>query len=166
MSVGSIGSSGSFDPTQMASQFFKKADANNDGGIDKSELKTMLSNGPNGKTMTDAQVDKIFSEADTNGDGKIDKTENAAQMKKLGSGKPPAGASSSGGAQQSTASAGSSSSSASTKTYDKKDANKDGTVSSQEELMYDLKHPTAEYTQQGGLKADTSGTQSLLNLSA
>jgi len=165
MSISSIGSSGSFDPTQMADRFFKKADANNDGGIDKSELKTMLSKGPNGKTMTDAQVGKLFSDADTNGDGKIDETENAALMKKMGSGKPPAGAPSSGGAQQSTASAGSSSS-ADTKTYDKKDANKDGRVSSQEELMYDLKHPAAEYTQKGSLKADTSGTQSLLNLSA
>jgi len=33
--------------------------------------------------------------------------------------------------------------SSSTKTYDKKDANKDGVVSAAEELAYDLKHPLA-----------------------
>jgi hypothetical protein len=71
-------------------------------------------------------------------------------------GKAPAG-----GAQQSAASA----STGSTKTYDKKDTNKDGTVSAQEELMYDLQHP-GEYTQQASLKATASETSSTLNLSA
>ena len=87
MSISSIGSSSSFDPTSMAKEFFKKADANGDGGIDKSELKTMLSNGSSGKKVTDAEVDKLFTAADTNGDGKIDETENAAQTKKMGGGK-------------------------------------------------------------------------------
>ena len=48
MSISGIGSQSGFDPTQMASQFFKKADANGDGGIDKAEFKTMLSQGPGG----------------------------------------------------------------------------------------------------------------------
>lgn len=34
-------------------------------------------------------------------------------------------------------------SSTTTKTYDKKDTNKDGVVSAAEELAYDLQHPTA-----------------------
>ena len=162
MSIGSIGSSGSFDPTQMASRFFKKADANSDGGIDKSELKTMLANGPGAKSTSDADVDKIFAKVDTNSDGTIDESENAAQMKKMGA--PKGGAAPSSAAPQPAASGGSSSTS-STDTYDKKDTNKDGTVSSQEELMYDIKHP-GEYTQEGNIKANTSAAQSSLNLSA
>jgi hypothetical protein len=174
MSISGIGSSTGFDPTQMAKDFFKKADTNNDGVIDKSELKTMLSNGPNGKSMTDAQVDKIFAEIDTNGDGKIDQTENANQMKKMGAGKggtPPSGGS--GGTPK--ASGGGSASSSDNKVYDKRDANKDGTVSSAEQLKYDLKHPeeaqkakaseqqSSGYTQSGGL---ASGSQGLFSVSA
>jgi len=145
MSISGIGSSAGFDPTQMAQKFFKKADANGDGGIDKSELKTMLSNGPGGSKGAQ-DIDKIFAEVDTNNDGKIDETENANQMKKIASqggpptggaqGAPPAG----GGASKAGASSGASSSS-SAKVYDAKDANKDGTVSFQEEIEYDLKHP-------------------------
>jgi hypothetical protein len=183
MSIGSIGSSGSFDPAQMAANFFKKADANGDGSIDKSELKTMLSNGPNGKSMTDAEVDKVFKEVDTNGDGKISASENEAQMKKMGAqGAPSSGGTGgmpAGGAQASSGT----SSSSSNKVYDKKDANKDGTVSAQEELEYDLKHPSevtekdiaslvdklkngTQYDQQGNENTSSNGTQSLFNLSA
>ena len=57
-------------------------------------------------------------------------------------GQHPSGAAPSGG-QKSSGST-SSSSSSSTKTYDKKDANKDGTVSTMEEIEYDLKHPDKE----------------------
>jgi hypothetical protein len=107
MSISGIGSSTNLDPTQMAKEFFKKAD--------------------------------------TNSDGKISETENENQMKKMGTkgGKPPSEAGSSlpsGSAQKSTASSGSSSSS-SNKVYDKKDTNKDGTVSYEEEFEYDSKHP-------------------------
>jgi len=89
---------------------------------------------------------KFFKKADANGDGKIDETENANQMKKMAAqggpqsggaqGAPPAG----GGASKAGASGGASSSS-SAKVYDAKDANKDGTVSYQEEIEYDFKHP-------------------------
>jgi Ca2+-binding EF-hand superfamily protein len=144
MSISGIGNSSSYDPTQMARAFFRKADQNGDGSIDKSELKTALSQGSkNGKGAQD--IDKIFAEADTDGNGKIDETENANQMKKMGAkgGTPPGGtggAPSTGDAQKSTVSSGSSSSS-SNKVYDKKDTNKDGTVSYQEEFDYNLKHP-------------------------
>jgi Ca2+-binding EF-hand superfamily protein len=179
MSIGSIGSSSSFDVTQMAQNFFKKADANSDGSIDKSELKTMLSNGPNGKSMSDAEVDKIFKEVDTDANGKISSSENEAQMNKMGAqGAPPSGGAT-GGAQASNGA----STSSSNKTYDKKDANKDGTVSAQEELNYDLKHPGevtekdivslvdklkngTQYDQQGNANENLNGTQSLFSLSA
>ena len=53
-------------------------------------------------------------------------------------GGPPSGGSPAGGAGKSS---GAGSSSSSNKTYDKKDTNKDGTVSAMEELAYDLKNP-------------------------
>jgi Ca2+-binding EF-hand superfamily protein len=135
MSVASISGSGGFDVSQMAAQLFKNADANSDGGIDKSEFKAMLARGPAAKNGGQ-NVDKIFAESDTNGDGKIDQTENLNAIKKMGGkgGSPPPG-----GANGSTASAASSASSAG-KTYDKMDLNKDGTVSMQEKLLYALQH--------------------------
>jgi hypothetical protein len=51
-----------------------------------------------------------------------------------------------------------SSSSSSNQTYDKKDANKDGTVSAPEELAYDIAHPTDEGTDtnsSGSVKQNT-----------
>lgn len=47
-----------------------------------------------------------------------------------------------------------SASSSSNQTYDKKDANKDGTVSAQEELAYDIAHATSESSE-----TDTSSTK-------
>ncbi len=55
-----------------------------------------------------------------------------------GGGQRPGGASPAGGQKPSGASGSSASSS---KTYDKKDANKDGTVSTMEEILYSLKNP-------------------------
>jgi len=143
MSISGIGSQGGFNQAQMAAQFFKKADVNGDGGIDKAEFKTMLSQGPDGKTGT-MDTDKIFNEIDADGNGKISQAENENAMKKMGgqggeppSGPPPGGMGGS-GAQKSDAAGGSSSSS---KTYDVKDTNKDGTVSLQEEMAYAIKHP-------------------------
>ena len=142
MSISGIGSQRGFDPTQMAAQFFKKTDVNGDGGIDKAEFKTMLSQGPGGKTGT-MDTDKIFSEIDADGNGKISQAENENAMKKMGgqggappSGPPPGGMGG-GGAQKSGAAGGSSSSS---ETYDVKDTNKDGKVSIQEEIAYAIKH--------------------------
>ena len=48
------------------------------------------------------------------------------------------------GAGKAQAASGASSSSSSSTVYDKKDANKDGTVSAIEELTYDLAHPSAQ----------------------
>jgi hypothetical protein len=170
MSISSIGSAMSYDPTQRAADFFKKADSNGDGSIDKSEFKAILSKGPNGKGLTDADIDKIFSQVDSNGDGKIDQTENANQMKKMGGGKggpPPAGGMPpSGGAPKSVTASGSSSSS-SGKVYDKRDANKDGTVSYQEQFDYDLKHPEeAKKSSAAGGSSATSSAQGSFDIFA
>jgi hypothetical protein len=193
MSVSGIGSSSNIDIAQMAASFFNKADVNGDGGIDKSELTTMMANGPDGGKGT-FDVDNVFAVGDANGDGTIDQTENENQLKKIGEemqtrsaqggGKPPAsGAPPSGGA-----SGGSSSSS---KVYDSRDTNKDGTVSAQEAFTYSLIHPETsqgsrnsdsvklaiddllnqvktgtKYGSEGFLNASTTGTQSLFSLLA
>jgi Ca2+-binding EF-hand superfamily protein len=147
MSISGIGSQGGFNQVQMAAQLFKKADVNGDGGIDKAEFKTMLSQGPGGKTGT-MDTDKIFSEVDTDGNDRISQAENENAMKKMGgqggappSGPPPGGmppgGMGGGGAQKSSAAGGSSSSS---ETYDVKDTNKDGKVSLQEEMAYIIEH--------------------------
>lgn len=153
--MNSIGGSSGFDPARMAAELFKKADTNSDGGIDKSELKAMMSS----KGPAD-NVDKVFASADTNGDGKIDSTENASFLQKVGtemqarsekSGSrppqggaggmppPPSGGGQGGGGAQDNATV--SNSSDSTKTYDPRDTNKDGKVSYQEEVAYAQKHP-------------------------
>jgi Ca2+-binding EF-hand superfamily protein len=184
MSISGIGSSTSFDPTQMAQKFFKKADTNSDGSIDKSELKTMLSNGPGGNKNTQ-DIDKIFAEVDSNSDGKIDETENTNQMEKMAAkggaqfggagGAPPTG----GDSVSKTGASGGSSSSNQTKVYDPADTNKDGTVSFQEQMQYDLKHSeeaknnssanhpnSTTYNKHGNLDNGTFGTQSNFSLNA
>lgn len=186
MSISGIGSQRGFDPTQMAGQFFKKADANGDGGIDKAEFKTMLSQGPGGQTGT-MDTDKIFSEIDADGNGTISQAENENAMEKMGgqggappSGPPPGGMG--GGGTQKSGTTGDSSSSSGT--YDVKDANKDGKVSLEEELAYALKHPSSgsdnddksstikalleemqkgqQYDSQGSISVKPNETQSLL----
>ena len=150
------GSSG-FNPAAMAKEFFKKADANGDGSIDKSELTTVLANGPNKGSQKADDVNKIFASVDTDGNGKIDETENANQLRKIGEemkqrsaqgsgaqGAPPPGGGGGGGGG---AAASSGSSSSDTKVYDPRDTNKDGTVSSQEEAVYSAKHPDATASQ-------------------
>jgi hypothetical protein len=177
----------------MAASLFKKADVNNDGGIDKNEFATMAANGPGG-AKSSAEVDKMFAAADANNDGKIDQTELENQLKKIGEemqaraaqsgGKPPAG-----GAPPSGGASGGSSSSS--KVYDPRDTNKDGTVSSEEAFTYALTHPEAskgsgqsdsvksaiddllnqvkagtKYGSQGTLNATTSGTESVFSIMA
>lgn len=186
MSISGIGSQSGYNPAEMAAQFFKKADTNGDDGIDKAEFKTMMSQGPGSQTGA-VDTDKIFSEMDADGNGTINQAENENAMKKMGgqggappSGPPPGGMGG-GGAQKSGTTGDSSSSSG---TYDVKDANKDGTVSLQEEMAYALKHASSgsdnddvsstiktlleemqkgqQYDSQGGQGVSTNETKSLL----
>jgi Ca2+-binding EF-hand superfamily protein len=148
MSISSIGAASSLAPSQMvskmANKMMKELDTNSDGSIDKKEFVAGLKN--EGISATDAE--KMFNFIDTKGTGKISQADIESSMKKMGGtppsgsgGKPPSGAQGapSGGAHESTGSKGSSQTS-STKAYDKKDTNEDGTVSTQEELAYDLTH--------------------------
>lgn len=78
--------------------FFKKADTDGNGKINKTELAAMLKNRPKtdgvsgtDSTSTAEDIDKIFAEVDTDGDGSISEAENTAQMEKMaknGPGKP------------------------------------------------------------------------------
>jgi len=73
------------DPTQ----FFKKADADGDGKISKTELAALLkSKSKNGASSSDStaindEIDKIFAKVDTDGDGSISEAENKAQMDEM-----------------------------------------------------------------------------------
>ena len=141
MSVSGIGSAGGFDLAKMASNIasnmMKKLDTNGDGSIDKTEFVTGLT--AKGVSATDAG--KQFDSLDTKKTGKISQTDIESAIKAGKGGPPPGGAPAgghgAGGAGQSSGAA----STSSAKTYDKKDTNKDGTVSSVEELAYDLAHP-------------------------
>lgn len=74
-------------------EFFKKADADGNGGISKTELAEMLKNAPKPPGGGDAQapdVDEIFSQVDADGDGEISETENQAHMEEMARNGPKA----------------------------------------------------------------------------
>jgi hypothetical protein len=73
----------------------------------------------------------------------------------------PAAPAAGGGAKPTTSSDSVSSSSSSEKIYDKRDADQDGIVSYQEELLYSLKHPTEETQNESSVS--TSQIQAGLN---
>jgi Ca2+-binding EF-hand superfamily protein len=141
MSISSTGAVSGLAPSQMvskmANRMMKELDTNSDGGIDKKEFVAGLKN--EGISATDAE--RIFDSIDTKGTGKISQADIESSMKKMG-GTPPGGSGGKppSGAHESTGSKGSSQTS-STKVYDKKDTDEDGTVSFQEEVAYDAVHP-------------------------
>jgi len=140
MSIGGVAGHGGLNPAQFAAQFFKKADANGDGGIDKAEFKKMLSQVPDVKKGA-VDLDKVFSEIDTDGSGKISQAENQSAVKKMvARGGPPGGMPPGGGAKQA---GGGGESSASTLSIDPRDTNGDGKVSLQEALAYAAKQYSA-----------------------
>jgi len=145
MAIGAIGSSGGFDVSQMASKMaasmVKNLDTSGDGSIDKAEFVKGLT----AKGVSADQAGKRFDAIDTKHTGTISQGDIEASIKaKAGqkspsAGGPPKGGPPAGGAPAGGAPAGSAATS-STKTYDKKDANKDGTVSATEEMIYQLSH--------------------------
>lgn len=90
-SISSVTSS--FPQRPDPAEFFKKADADADGKISKTELAAMLKNKPkvNGVSSTSSvdstsstdEIDKIFAEVDTDGDGSISEAENKAHMEQM-----------------------------------------------------------------------------------
>ena len=154
---------------KMQDDMFNKIDSNGDGGIDKAEFSDLAKklSEVTGKSL---KADDAFSKYDKNGDGTLSKDELGTFMKDNapappkgmgGKGGPPSGGANKSGAPAGGAQSGSS------KSYDKKDTNKDGIVSALEELAYDLKNPgekmveqaTKSYSasMQSGSKSDSQG---------
>lgn len=154
------------DPMAKMKQLFQNlGNALDSGNLSdaKDALAQLQKNAPtladNGNNSLNAKVEKL-TKAVESGDLKAAKDAYTDIKKTMSQGPGsqgraggPGGASP-GGAKQSS---GASSSSSSTKDYDKKDLNKDGTISTEEELIYDLKHPqetkkdTASKNDQGPL---------------
>jgi hypothetical protein len=156
---------------EFQKQMFTRLDKNGDGSLDQAEFESGTK-GAGSNVPAGLDPKKLFSEIDTSGDGKISEAESAAfgskmeqKMSEMKGANPggmgrPAGMPPDGGQKQSSATAGASGSTsksgATSKTYDPKDTNKDGTVSVQEETMYDLTHP--EWTKSSQSKATGSGS--------
>ena len=144
-SINALGSGGSggFDTSKMASKMASKMmsdlDPNNTGKVTKDQFVSALKS----KGVSEADATKMYSSIDTKDTGSITKSDIETAIKN-GNLKPP-----SGGTRGSPGSAGApggagqtgGSTTTSTKTYDKEDLNQDGTVTSTEELVYELKHP-------------------------
>ena len=147
--AGGIGGQGGFDPVQMAQAMFKKLDANADNSIDLSELQAAA------KGRKGPSPEQILKTADTDGDSKISGTEFQQILKKTGGpggtgpkgGMPPGGGiggpRGAGGGRGPKASENEESSD-DTKIYDKMDANKDGIVTYEERIAYEMDHPQAK----------------------
>lgn len=154
MSISGIGSGGGFDLSKMASsvatKIVKELDTDQSGSVNKSEFVTGMT--AKGVSATDASAK--FDSIDTKKTGSISQSDietniNSSAPKDgappSGGAKPPSGAKGAppaGGGGQANGST-SSSSSSSSKSYEKADANKDGTVSQVEQLLYSMKHPEA-----------------------
>jgi len=156
MSVNGIGNSAGFDISKMAStiaaKMVKGLDTNEDGSLDKNEFVTGLT--AKGISATDAA--KQFDNIDTTKSGKVTQADIEADIKTSarkggtppgGKGGPPPGGGPGGGkASGSAGQTGGSSTTSSAKTYDKMDLNRDGTVTTEEALVYGLKHPAVVVT--------------------
>ncbi len=151
ISINNVGSGGSdgFDTSKMASVMASKMmsdiDPNNTGKVTKDQFLSALAS----KGVSSADATKIYGSIDTKSTGSITKSDIETAIKN-GNLKPPSGslrggpggagghggAGAPGGAGQTGGST-----TTSTKTYDKEDLNQDGTVTSMEALIYELKHP-------------------------
>lgn len=83
--ISGITSNANFDRTEMAKKMFTKLDANQDGGIDVTELAQMSKNGQG------PSAEEILARWDANEDGKIDESENKTAIESMPAGPPPDG---------------------------------------------------------------------------
>ena len=156
MSISSIGSNRGYDPSQMAAKMVKDLDTNKDNSLSKTEFVDGLKS----KGVSQADAEKMFSSIDTKGTGKITQADIETSMKNMGAkgGTPPAGGAKGSGSAKSEDS----------KVYDKKDTNKDGTVSLLEELAYNLTHQQISTNDQkaGSTNEKGNGVIGTLNVTA
>lgn len=150
-----------FDPAKgaarLASKVFSDMDTDTDGSVTKDEFVKGLES----KGVSSEDATKQYEAIDKEGTGSITKDDLESAIKS-GDFKPPrpqggAGGPQGGGAPQGGSGGASSvSSSSSTKTYEAADKNEDGTVTQQEQLVYDMA--------QAAKSASTSGTSSAASL--
>jgi hypothetical protein len=166
-SVSAVGSGGSggFDTSKaasnMASKMMSDLDPNNTGKVTKDQFVSALKS----KGVSEADATKTYSSIDTKGTGSITKSDIETAINN-GNLKPQSGGSrGSSGSADASGSAGQTGDSATTttKTYDKEDTNQDGTVTSLEELVYELKHPAVASSDN---KATTQKPGSNVNVKA
>ena len=150
--ISGISSSGTqsttFDPAKGAARFAAKVfgdlDADKDGKVNKDEFVSGLES----KGVSADDATKQFDAIDTQKSGAITQSdlETAIKSGTFASAKPPAGTGGShgaqGGAKPEGGGGGVSSASSATKTYEAADSNEDGTVSAQEQLVYNISHPS------------------------
>ena len=141
-STTSATSATAFDPAKgaarMANKVFSEMDADKDGSVKKEEFVSGLQS--KGVSADDAA--KQFDAIDTQKNGAITKTDLETAIKS-GTFAPPRPTEGAQGAQGGGGGAGAvGGASSATKTYEAADANEDGTVSQQEELVYSISHPS------------------------
>lgn len=140
-----------FDPAKGAARFaakvFTDLDTDKDGKVNKNEFVSGLAS----KGVSTEDATKQFDAIDTQKSGSITQSDLETAIKSgsfapprpnggaggAGGGKPAEGAQGGGGG----GAGGVSSASSSTKTYEAADSNQDGTVSAQEQLVYNISHP-------------------------
>lgn len=145
LSSSTAASATSFDPAKgaarLASKVFSDMDTDTDGSVTKDEFVKGLES----KGVSTEDATKQYEAIDKEGTGSITKDDLESAIKS-GDFKPPrpqggAGGPQGGGAPQGGGGAGGASSvsaSSSTKTYQAADTNEDGTVTQQEQLIYDM----------------------------
>jgi hypothetical protein len=149
--------------SSMATKIVKELDTDQSGSVSKSEFVS----GATAKGISATDASTKFDSIDIKKTGSISRSDIETDIKSSvpkdgaapsGGAKPPSGAKGAppaGGGQAGSAST--STSSSSTKSYDKADANKDGTVSAVEQLLYSIKHPDVTSS------SDKTSAQSLGN---
>jgi Ca2+-binding EF-hand superfamily protein len=81
LSVSSFGGAQRPDFSQMREMMFKKADADDSGGINKDELTTMISQAPSGiGGIPKPSAEDMFAKLDGDGDGEISQSEHEEGM--------------------------------------------------------------------------------------
>ncbi len=151
MAIQSITSGTGFDVSGLAQSLLKKLDGNQDGSISSSEFQSALQD----STENSQDSVELFSLLDGNSDSLISLNELESTLKSLSLAQSTQGTSSatgggSGGGGGGGVSAAGSSSSGSSTYYDVRDTNKDGVVSYEEMLAYQLSQATESQASQNG----------------
>ncbi len=143
MNISTTGSSAfsAADLAAMRKERFQKADTDSSGTINRAELTEAISNAPKPPGAPEIDTDKLFQQLDEDGDGELTEAEMEEGMEALkpsgaeGNRPPPPA-----GPPPGDSGSVSAEDDANT-VYDKRDTNEDGTVSFEEQMVYDLTHP-------------------------